>query len=239
MLRNLPANPRCGLGSRGSVKIRPRPDRRTEEEAHDLEQHRRRSFGPRESRLRWPSEKIEGDLQVSPQDSGLRRRIFRKRSYLEISLEHERDRPERYPGEIMGRIPPAARSPVDQGKVRWRVGNDHHVGRLQVSMTESPRERGEREGRQKIQPPRKPASLLGGEVSGRCQLVRHRPRVRERLAFETRYRPILAHSLVQSGEVPAHLVPDPGDIFGTEVKHTKRLSMHPLVDRIRYRKELK
>ena len=105
MLRNLPANPRCGLGSRGSVKIRPRPDRRTEEEAHDLEQHRRRSFGPRESRLRWPSEKIEGDLQVSPQDSGLRRRIVRKRSYLAISLEHERDRPERYPGEIMGRIP--------------------------------------------------------------------------------------------------------------------------------------
>src|SRR5919107_2711957 len=135
MLRNLPANPRCGLGSRGSVKIRPRPARRTEEEAHDLEQHRRRAFGPRESRLRGSSEKIKGYLQVSPQDSGLRRLIFRKRSHLAVSLEHERDRLERYPGEIMGCISPAARSPVDQGKVRCQVGTDHHVGHLQVSMT--------------------------------------------------------------------------------------------------------
>src|SRR5215208_4644031 len=55
---------------------------------------------------------------------------------------------------------------------------DHDVGRLQVSMTETLWERGEREGRQKIQPSRKPADLLGGEVTGRGQLVRHRPRVR-------------------------------------------------------------
>ena len=63
------------------AKVRPRPARRTEEEAHDLEQHRRRAFGTLESRLRGSSEKIKGDLQVSPQDSGLRRLVFRKRSH--------------------------------------------------------------------------------------------------------------------------------------------------------------
>src|SRR5215204_3132778 len=154
---------------------------------------------------------------MSPQDPGLRRLIFRKRSNLAISLEHVWDRPERYPGEIMGRISPAARSPVDQGKVRRRGG---------------------REGRQKIQPPRKPAGLLGREVSSRCQLARHRPRVRKRLALEVRYRPMLAHSLVQSDEVPAYVMPHPGCIFGTEVHRAKRLSMHSLVDRIGHRKEL-
>src|SRR5829696_503293 len=138
----------------------------------------------------------------------------------------------------MGRISPAARSPVDQGKVRCRIGTDHHIGRLQVSMTETPRWRGEREGRQQIQPPRKPAGLLDREVSSRCQLARHRPRVRKRLALEVRYRPMLAHSLVQSDEVPAYVMPHPGCIFGTEVHRAKRLSMHPLVDRIGYRKEL-
>jgi hypothetical protein len=36
-----------GLGSRATVKIHPRPTGRTEEEAHDLQHHRRRAFGPR------------------------------------------------------------------------------------------------------------------------------------------------------------------------------------------------
>src|SRR5215212_11011409 len=91
---------------------------------------------------------------------------------------------------------------------------DHVVGRLQVSMTETLWERGEREGRQKIQPSRKPAGLLGGEVPVRDQLVRHRPRVRERLALEIRYRSVLAHSLMQFGEVAAHFVPHPGGSSG-------------------------
>jgi hypothetical protein len=51
--------------------------------------------------------RIEGDLQMSPQYSGLRRLVFRKRSHLPISLEHARNRPERYACGVVGRIPPA------------------------------------------------------------------------------------------------------------------------------------